>query len=45
MFDISRGVFSKALGMRDLHSAFVPLLISFPVIIGVAVALLKKQEK
>jgi ribosome-dependent ATPase len=45
MFNISRGVFNKALGMRDLYPAFVPLLIAFPIIMGVAVALLKKQEK
>jgi len=45
MFTISRGVFSKGLGLGDLHSAFVPLLLSVPVILGLAVALLKKQER
>jgi ribosome-dependent ATPase len=45
MFTISRGVFSKGLGLRDLQSAFVPLLLSMPVIIGAAIALLKKQER
>ena len=44
MFMISRGVFSKALGFADLHSAFWPLLIAVPVILGAAVLLLKKQE-
>jgi ribosome-dependent ATPase len=44
MFTISRGVFSKALDLHDLRSAFVPLLLSVPVIIGAAIALLKKQE-
>jgi ribosome-dependent ATPase len=43
-FIISRGVFSKALGLTDLYAAFLPMLISVPVIIGLAVALLKKQE-
>ncbi|MBS0349273.1 MAG: ribosome-associated ATPase/putative transporter RbbA [Proteobacteria bacterium] len=45
MFTISRGVFSKALGFADLHGEFWPLLIAVPVIIGVAIALLKKQER
>ena len=41
---ISRGVFSKALGFADLHASFWPLLIAAPVITGLAIALLKKQE-
>ena len=45
MFIISRGVFSKGLGLGDLRSAFVPLLLSVPVILGLAIALLKKQER
>jgi len=44
MFTISRGVFSKALGFADLRSEFLPLLIAAPLIFGIAVALLKKQE-
>ena len=44
MFTISRGVFSKGLGFADLQSSMVPLLIAVPVILGLAVALLKKQE-
>lgn len=44
MFIISRGVFGKALGLADLQGAFWPLLASVPVILGVAIALLKKQE-
>jgi len=44
MFTISRGVFSKALGFSDLHSAFWPLLLAVPVILGLAIVLLKKQE-
>ncbi len=41
---ISRGTFSKALGFADLYAAFIPLLIAVPVLIGLGVALLKKQE-
>ncbi|WP_424813398.1 ribosome-associated ATPase/putative transporter RbbA [Roseococcus sp. YIM B11640] len=41
---ITRGTFSKALGFDDLWSAFVPLLIAVPVLLGLAVALLRKQE-
>ncbi|RGE44685.1 ABC transporter ATP-binding protein/permease [Comamonas testosteroni] len=45
MFSISRGVFNKALGMRDLASALVPMLLSIPVIMGIAIWALPKQEK
>lgn len=41
---ISRGVFSKALGFTDLHASFWPLLLSVPVILGLSIMLLKKQE-
>lgn len=44
MFTISRGVFSKGLGMGDLQGAFWPLLLSVPVILGAAIALLRKQD-
>ena len=44
MFTISRGVFNKALGLADLHASFWPLLLSVPVILGIAVLLLKKQD-
>ncbi|AHV93124.1 ribosome-associated ATPase/putative transporter RbbA [Bordetella holmesii] len=44
MLTISRGVFSKALHMHDLYSAFWPLLLAVPIILGVSVLLLKKQE-
>lgn len=40
---ISRGTFSKALGFADLYSSFIPLLIAIPVLLGLSVALLKKQ--
>ena len=45
MVTITRGVFSKALNMQDLSGSFWPLAASVPVIIGVAIALLKKQER
>src|SRR5450830_1078575 len=44
MLNISRGIFNKALGFSDLHASFLPLLIAIPVILGITVALLKKQE-
>ena len=44
MLIISRGVFSKGLGLHDLLGTLVPLLITVPVVMGAAVALLKKQE-
>jgi len=42
---ISRGVFSKALGFADLQASFVPMLLAAMVILGLSIALLKKQEK
>ncbi|KAF1697288.1 multidrug ABC transporter ATP-binding protein [Pseudoxanthomonas jiangsuensis] len=44
MFDISRGVFSKALTFADLYGSVIPLLIAVPVIFVAAATLLKKQE-
>jgi len=44
MFTISRGVFSKALGFADLQASFWPMLVAVPVIMGLAIVLLKKQE-
>ena len=44
MLIVSRGVFSKGLGLHDLMGTLVPLLIAVPVVMGAAVALLKKQE-
>ena len=40
---ISRGVFSKALGLSDLHASFGPMMLAVPVIMVLSVALLKKQ--
>jgi ribosome-dependent ATPase len=42
---ISRGVFSKALDAGDLASSFWPLTLAAPVILGLSVLLLKKQER
>ena len=41
---ISRGVFSKALDLSSLGPSFWPLLAAMPVILGLAIALLRKQE-
>lgn len=45
MLTISRGVFNKALGFGDLWGSFWPLLLAVPVVLGTAVALVKKQER
>jgi ribosome-dependent ATPase len=42
---ISRGTFSKALGFADLGSSLLPLALAIPVILGLSIALLKKQER
>jgi len=44
MFTISRGVFSKALNFADLHASFWPMLLAVPVVLGLSIILLKKQE-
>jgi ribosome-dependent ATPase len=41
---ISRGTFAKALQFGDLQSSFLPLLLAIPILIGLCVVLLKKQE-
>ena len=41
---IARGTFTKGLDFSDLTMAFVPLMIAVPVLLGLCVALLKKQE-
>ncbi|WP_022963391.1 ribosome-associated ATPase/putative transporter RbbA [Halopseudomonas pelagia] len=45
MIAISRGVFSKALGLADLTGPLWSMLLSIPIILGTAVLLLKKQER
>jgi ribosome-dependent ATPase len=42
---ICRGTFSKALGFTELSPLLLPIAASIPVIIGMSVALLKKQER
>lgn len=42
---ISRGVFSKALGLPDLYIYSIPLLLTIPVLTLLSIAGLKKQEK
>jgi ribosome-dependent ATPase len=44
MFTASRGVFNKALGFGDLTGSLWPLALAVPVILGLAIVLLKKQE-
>jgi ribosome-dependent ATPase len=41
---IVRGTFSKALGFADLQSAFIPLILAVPLLTGLCVLLLRKQE-
>ncbi|MGM0570451.1 MAG: ribosome-associated ATPase/putative transporter RbbA [Pseudomonadota bacterium] len=42
---ISSGTFSKALGFADLSGSFWPLALSVPVILGLSLMALKKQER
>ncbi len=42
---IARGTFSKGLEFADLQGALLPLAIAAPLLIGLGVALLKKQER
>ncbi|WP_203140580.1 ribosome-associated ATPase/putative transporter RbbA [Marinobacter mangrovi] len=42
---ISRGAFSKALGMEELYPYFLALMVTVPVLILASVAGLRKQEK
>jgi ribosome-dependent ATPase len=42
--NITRGVFNKALGFPGLHASFWPLLIAAPVVVGISILFLKKQE-
>lgn len=41
---IARGTFSKALNISDLWGSFIPLLIAVPLVLGLSVLLLQKQE-
>ncbi len=42
---ISRGAFSKALGLGDLTSSFLPLLAAGPVLLVLSVLFLRKQAR
>jgi len=42
---LCRGTFSKALGFAELSSSLLPLALAIPVILGLSVVLLKKQER
>jgi len=41
---ISRGIFSKGLSFNDLHGAFISLLFTVPVLLGLCLLCIKKQE-
>jgi len=41
---ISRGVFSKALALPDIGASLWPLALAVPVVLGLSMALLRKQE-
>ena len=42
---ISRGTFSKSLDFEDLQRWFLPLLLAIPILLGLGIAFLKKQER
>lgn len=42
---ISRGIFSKGLSFNDLHHSFIALLFTVPVILGLCLLIIKKQEQ
>ncbi|MBK3869952.1 ribosome-associated ATPase/putative transporter RbbA [Pseudomonas stutzeri] len=42
---ISRGVFSKALGLAELYPYFIPMLLAIPLLTLLSIAGLRKQEK
>jgi ribosome-dependent ATPase len=43
--NISRGAFSKGLGLAEMWSSFIPLLITAPLLIGLGAVLLPKQAR
>ena len=45
MLTISRGVFNKALHFHDLYASFWPLVLAAPIVIGLTMLLLRKQER
>lgn len=44
MLLISRGVFNKSLDFADLHMPFFYMLLTVPIVLGLAIVILKKQE-
>ncbi len=44
MLIISRGIFSKGLDLADLAGSYLAMALSVPVILGLSIALLRKQE-
>jgi ribosome-dependent ATPase len=42
---ITRGTFSKGLSFSDLDSAFIPIAVAIPVLLGLCALLLNKQER
>ncbi|MER2507896.1 MAG: ABC transporter permease, partial [Amaricoccus sp.] len=42
---IARGTFSKGLGFDDLRGSYWPLALAIPVLLGLAAAFLRKQER
>lgn len=42
---IARGTFSKGLGFADLRASYWPLLLAIPVLLALAAAFLRKQER
>src|SRR5699024_5011030 len=45
LLTITRRIFGKSLWLAELWSAFVPMLLALPVIMGIAILLLPKQER
>lgn len=42
---IARGTFSKGLSFHDLWLWFIPLIVTIPILLGLTIALLRKQER
>ena len=42
---IARGTFSKGLSFHDLQLWFIPLIVTVPILLGLTIALLRKQER
>lgn len=42
---IARGTFSKGLSFHDLQMWFIPLIVTIPILLGLTIALLRKQER